>query len=83
MNRLINAGNCQAHEFIVHALAALAGEMAGICRAGGASPVAQARAGPIFETFQDFLSGHMLVQDGKMHSSLTRLRKFHVTGIWE
>ena len=28
-------------------------------RAGGAVPVAQAMAGPIFETFQDFSSNHM------------------------
>ena len=33
-------------------------------RAGGACPFAQAMAGPIFETFQDFSSGHMLVQAG-------------------
>ena len=33
-------------------------------RAGGTGPVAQAMAGPIFETFQDFSSGHMLVQAG-------------------
>ena len=31
-------------------------------RASGAGQVAQARDGPIFETFQDFSSGHMLVQ---------------------
>ena len=36
-------------------------------RAGGAGPVAQAMAGPIFEAFQDFSSGHMLVQAGNMH----------------
>ena len=36
--------------------------MLSICRAGGAGPVAQAMAGPIFETFQDFSSGHMFVQ---------------------
>ena len=39
-----------------------------ICRAGGARLVAQAMAGPIFETFQDFLSGHMLVQAGNMRA---------------
>ena len=37
-------------------------------RAGGAGPVAQAMAGPIFETFQDFSSGHMLVQAEKMRA---------------
>ena len=37
-------------------------------RAGGAGPVAQAMAGPIFETFQDFSSGHMLVQAGNMRA---------------
>ena len=35
-------------------------------RAGGAGPVAHAMAGPIFGTFQGFLSGHMLVQAGNM-----------------
>ena len=37
-------------------------------RASGAGPVAQAMAGPIFGTFHDFLSGHMLVQAGNMHA---------------
>ena len=41
---------------------------ANIFRAGGASPVAQAMAGPIFETFQDFSSGHVLVQAGNMRA---------------
>ena len=35
-------------------------------RAGGAGPVAQAMAGPIFETCRDFSSGHMLVQARNM-----------------
>ena len=39
-----------------------------VFRAGGAGPVAQAMAGPIFETFQDFSSGHMLVQAGNMRA---------------
>ena len=39
-----------------------------VLRAGGASPVAQAMVGPIFETFQDFLSGHMLVQAENMRA---------------
>ena len=39
-----------------------------IGRAGGAGLVAQAMAGPIFETFQDFSSGHMLVQAGNMRA---------------
>ena len=37
-------------------------------RAGGAGPVAQAMAGPIFETFQDFSSDHMLVHAGNMRA---------------
>ena len=36
------------------------------CRAGGAGTVAQAMAGPIFESFQDFSSGYMLMQAGNM-----------------
>ena len=39
-----------------------------IFRAGGASPVAQAIARPIFATFQDFSSSHMLVQAGNMRA---------------
>ena len=35
-------------------------------RAGGVGPVAQAMAGPIFETLQNFSSGHMLVQAGNI-----------------
>ena len=38
------------------------------CDTGGAGPVAQAMAGPIFETFQDLSSGHMLVQAGNMRA---------------
>ena len=37
-------------------------------RAGGAGSVAQAMAEPIFETFQDFSSGHMLVQAGNIRA---------------
>ena len=37
-------------------------------RADGAGPVAQAMAGPIFETFQGFLSGHMFGQAGNMRA---------------
>ena len=46
----------------------------GCIRAGGAGPVAQAMAGPIFETSQDFLSGHMLVQAGNMRACRCRLQ---------
>ena len=37
-------------------------------RAGGAGPVVQAMAGPIFETFQKFSSGYMLVLAGNIHA---------------
>ena len=37
-------------------------------RAGGAGPVAQAMAGPIFENFQGFSSGHILMQAGDMRA---------------
>ena len=36
-------------------------------RVGGASPVAQAMAGPMYETFQDLI-GHMLVQAGNVRA---------------